>query len=199
MEYVVYTMTCNSQDVDHLYIGSTINFVKRVREHKNLSKHNTNKLYTAIRSYGGFSNWTMEIIESCTCDTVLEARIRERFFCEELRADLNSYRPHTRHEEKNFEKVEGTKRWRDANKEKFTENERRYYKNNQEKIKQYQSQYKIANKDKIKQYQLHYKSRKVHCDACNCECGKADISTHNKTKKHLNNLELKFSESKNDL
>jgi hypothetical protein len=135
-------------------------------DHKYRSKNetNTNKLYTAIRSYGGFSNWTFEIIESCTCETVLEARKRERSFCEELRADLNSIRPQ-------------------ASKEERREYDRKCYKNNLEKIKQTQSQ---------------YFSQKIHCDACNCECIKGNISKHIKTKKHLKNLELENNESKNE-
>ena len=196
MQYVIYKITCNNSDIECVYVGSSINFVKRAREHKNRSKHETNmnKLYTTIREHGGFDNWTVEAVETGTFETVLETRIRERFFFEELRADLNTYRPVTSREEKSFEKVESTKRWRNANKEKFKENERQYYKNNEEKIKQYQLQYNFANKDKRNEYRS---SHKTHCEACNWEIRTCDKARHNKTHKHLKNLELNKHASKN--
>jgi hypothetical protein len=49
------------------------------------------KLYTTIREHGGFSNWTVEAVETGTCETIFEIRARERFYFEELRADLNMY------------------------------------------------------------------------------------------------------------
>jgi hypothetical protein len=56
-------------------------------------------------------------------------------------------------------------------------------------------QYDIDNKDKIKEYYDSNKRKisekrknKIHCDICNCEFRKADITKHNKTIKHQNNL-----------
>ena len=111
MQYVVYKITCNSPDVDHVYVGSTKKVKHRKYEHKYDSKRetNTSKLYTAIRDHGGFEKWTMEIIESFTCDTFLEARMRERYFCEDLNADLNSVRPQASQEERRFYKKESNK------------------------------------------------------------------------------------------
>ena len=101
MEYIIYKITCDSPDVQSLYVGSTKHFKNRKHGHMMKSKDEkcTFKLYNTIREHGGFSNWTMEIIEFFTCNTFLEARIRERFFCEELRADLNIYRPQVSQQE----------------------------------------------------------------------------------------------------
>jgi len=211
MQYVVYKITCNSQDVDHLYVGVTTNFAHRERDHKIRFKNEkyTFKLYSTIRDHGGFDNWTMEIIESFTCELELDARLRERYWFDELRADLNSRRPYTSrgewyeiNKESLFAKQ---KIYNIKNRSLINENKKRYHMVNQEKMKEARDakketlrengkQYYKNNKDKIKQY----KSQKIHCDACNCECSKGNMFTHNKSKKHLNNLQIENSASKNE-
>ena len=167
MQYVIYKITCNSPDIDHVYVGSTKRFENRQYDHKfkSLNEKCTFKLYTTIRDHGGFDNWTFEAVETGTCKTNFEKRSRERFFWEELNADLNSIRPQASKEEIRLDNLETMKQ---------------YYKNNLEKIK------------------LNG-SNKVHCDACNGKFRKNAISAHNKTQKHLKNLELNNSVSKSDL
>ena len=59
----------------------------------NSNNYNT-KLYTTIRNNGGFENWNIEIVDNYVdCNSVEDARARERYWCEELQTDLNSYRP----------------------------------------------------------------------------------------------------------
>ena len=50
MDYVVYKITCNSPDVNNVYVGSTTKLKNRKYLHKHHSKHETkiNKLYFAI-------------------------------------------------------------------------------------------------------------------------------------------------------
>jgi len=58
---------------------------------KSLFETNTNKLYTTVRAHGGFkNNWTMEVIESSTCDSYFDAKKQERYLCEVWKADLNA-------------------------------------------------------------------------------------------------------------
>ena len=223
MQYVVYKIACNSLDVDHFYIGSSKNFNNRKSEHKSVSKRKTNtfKLYNTIRAYDGFDNWTMEVIESGTFDTNFEIKSRERFYYDELRPDLNTYRPQASSEEIRIDKLEKAKQYKSQNKDKIKVSERKYRLENKDKLKQYQLQYnernkeklkeyRLKNKDKIQRYKLQYNlenkekikqnfSSKVQCDICNCECIKHNMIKHNKTKKHLKNLELKNNASKSDL
>ena len=182
MEYVVYKITCDSPDVDHLYLGSTKDFKKRKRLHKYHSKRetNTSKLYTAIRSYGGFLNWTIEAVETGTCETIFEIRSRERFYLDQLQPSLNMCRPQASKEERRLYHIENY----EQNKGKI----KQYQFENKDKMKEYSRQYKIANKDKLKQYQSQYQSQIMHCDACNCEILTHRKAGHNKGKKHLNNL-----------
>jgi len=197
MQYVVYKITCNSPDVDHLYVGSTQDLKQRKRKHKYHSKRetNTSKLYTTIRAYDGFDNWTMEVVESGTCDTDFEIKSRERFYYDQLQPSLNMCRPQASKEERRLDHIVNY----EQNTDRIKEYERQYRLENKDKMKGYNRQYRIANKDKLKESERQYKSQLINCDACNCECRKDVMSKHNKTKIHLKNLELNKHASKNDL
>ena len=177
MEYVVYKITCNSPNIDHLYVGSTENLERRTRKHTTNSNLGTLtfKLYNTIRDNGGIDNWKLEVIESGTVETRFEIKSRERFWYDQLRANLNMIRPQASKEEIRLDKLETMRQYKSQNKEKIKENNRLY---------------RLKNMDKIKQYQLQYGSQKVQCEACCCEFRKGDKFHHNKTKKHLNNLQM---------
>ena len=182
MHYCVYQITCNNSDIECVYVGSTKNLTMRKYHHNGRSKNEKHKvrLYTTIREHGGFSNWTVEAVETGTCETTFEIRSRERYYYDQLQPSLNMYRPQASKEVIKLYKVKSKKQWDIANQEKSKETMKQYYKNNREKIKQ-----NVSNK--------------VHCDACNCEHNKGNILAHNKSKKHIKNLELKNNESKSDL
>ena len=93
MVYTFYKITCNSVDVDSVYIGFTKHFAQKKRDHKmkSLFETNTNKLYTTIRAHGSFKKkWTMEVIESSACESLVDAKKPERYLCEVWKADLNA-------------------------------------------------------------------------------------------------------------
>jgi len=90
MVYIFYKITCNSVDVDSVYIGYTTNFSVCKSSHKMKSLVHTNELYTTIRAHGGFkNNWTMEVIESSACDSLVDAKKQLPYLCEVWKADLN--------------------------------------------------------------------------------------------------------------
>ena len=188
MQYCVYQITCNSPNIDHLYIGSTEDLEQRTRKHTSNSNLGTKtfKLYNTIRDNGGIDNWKLEVMESGTVETRFEIKSRERYYYDELSPDLNMRRPQLSKEELRFYHIEYSKQYKSQNKEKIKE----YHLQNKEKIKENCRQFYVRNKDKIKQNQFQYKSQKVHCDACNCESSKGDMVRHKKTQKHLKNLEL---------
>ena len=96
---VIYKITCKNPDIKSIYAGHTFNLYKRSLLHKiNCNNSNTkqynSKLYTTIRDNGGFNNWTIEVVENyIDCSSLDDARARERYWCDELHADLNTYRP----------------------------------------------------------------------------------------------------------
>ena len=66
---IIYKITCKDESIKEVYVGHTTNFVQRKHLHKNCSYNISNKLklYETIRKYGGWNNWTMEIISFFNC------------------------------------------------------------------------------------------------------------------------------------
>ena len=184
MQYVVYKITCNSPNIDHLYVGSTENLEQRTYKHNYHSNRETNKikLYTTIRAYDGFDNWTLEVVESGTVDTRFEIKSRERYDYDKLQPSLNMIRPQASKEEIRLDELETMRQYKSQNKEKLKENNRLYRLKNKDKIKEYERKYKSQNKDRIEQ--------KVHCETCNCEIRKSNLARHLKNNQHLKKLRI---------
>jgi len=126
MSYTIHKIVCKDETVPGIYVGSTADFVRRRTSHKSHSKdekYNT-KLYNTIRANGGFKYWKMEVVEYCTCNTVTDARIRERFYFDQLQANLNSIRPQLNLKEKQMHINELSKQYRSDNKEIISDNKK---------------------------------------------------------------------------
>ncbi len=95
---IIYKIVCNDLTITDCYVGHTTNFTKRKQHHKencvmSTSKHHNYKIYTTIRSKGGWINWSMIEIEKFPCLDANEARARERHWYELNNSTLNSRRP----------------------------------------------------------------------------------------------------------
>ena len=92
---IMYKLVCNDINIKDLYVGHTTNWAKRKTNHKGCSNNlfgrdSNTTLYNTIRSYGGWENWSMIMIEKYPCDNKLEARKRERQLMEIENSNLNS-------------------------------------------------------------------------------------------------------------
>jgi len=92
--YIIYKISCKDDNIKNLYVGSSSNFYNRQNQHmkscynmKDVSYNN--RLYTFIRSHGGFDNWEFGILECLVCDKKT-AELKEEFYRKSLNADLNS-------------------------------------------------------------------------------------------------------------
>ena len=146
---VIYKLCCKNLDVKEIYVGSTCNFTKRKNKHKtdssNLnSKSHNSKVYKFIRDNGGFENWDMVMVEEYPCENIMQKVKRERYWCEELKSELNSISP-----------CRDKKEYRQYKKEKLKE----YYQDNKEKLIEYQKEYRQDNKEKIKEYRQDNKEK----------------------------------------
>ena len=95
---VVYKIVCKDLRVTDIYVGSTTNFDQRKKQHKSsccriTSERYHHQLYKCIRNFGGWQNWSMIIVEKYPCEDSYNARKIERFYYEELNANLNMVRP----------------------------------------------------------------------------------------------------------
>ena len=97
---VMYKIVCNDLSILHSYAGHSSKYTTRKSQHKYSCNNGDNKkIYQIIRENGGWENWTMLQIESYPCANEAEASLRERYWYEQLNADMNTYVPsRTKHE-----------------------------------------------------------------------------------------------------
>ena len=91
----VYKIKCRDPTITEFYIGSSIDFNKRKRCHKDNST-NLNviayctPLYMFINVNGGFENWEFEIIKEYKFLTEEELNMNEQYYKDLLKPELNS-------------------------------------------------------------------------------------------------------------
>ena len=95
---IIYKITCRDKVVTDIYIGHTVDFVKRKNAHKqsctNSKYRNHNcKVYQVIRATGGWTNWKMDIINVFDCKDLSEAKQKEQEYFISLNATLNTIEP----------------------------------------------------------------------------------------------------------
>jgi hypothetical protein len=192
--FTFYKIISKNENIKEIYIGKTTNFKRRVVRHKsncnNINgSHYNLKVYQYIRENGGWDNFDMIEIEKGEYDNK-DSAFRERYWIEELNANLNSeipsrtaieYRKKNREilNQKNKEyrdkNIEYYKEYCNKNIEKIKEKQKEYYQKNIEKILQHKKKYYENNNKKIKE--------EITC-GCGCILNKSSLSKHLKTKKH---------------
>jgi hypothetical protein len=91
---IIYKIVCKDSAVTDLYVGHTTDFRQRLKRHReDCIKHPERKLYNMINNNGGWDNWDMLIIETCSFNNVEEAKQREHYWYENLKANLNHNMP----------------------------------------------------------------------------------------------------------
>jgi predicted GIY-YIG superfamily endonuclease len=92
MSAIIYRLC--SDTTPAFYVGSTSRDLKhRLSKHKNKSWEAPNrKLYKHILENGGFKEWRMEALETIDTDNRLTRAMREQFWIDELKPELNSIR-----------------------------------------------------------------------------------------------------------
>jgi len=219
---VIYKIVCNDLNVKYIYVGHTTDFTKRKNQHKtvcnNEKRHEYNlKIYITIRNNGNWDNWSMIEIEKYPCKDSNEATAQERYWYEQLSANLNIHNPNRTSNERNeLNKdyiTERKKQWYEKNKDVIANNKKEKYENNKESHKKKCKEYYELNKDDITEYkkQWYEKNKEVIAKKikekyennkediakrqnkkCICECGAEYTYTnkirHQKSKKHQDYL-----------
>ena len=171
----IYKIVCKDTSITDCYVGSTTNHNARKSLHKstcnNEKDNNYNfPVYRFIRDNGGWKNWDFVLIEDYPCNKKKQLNIRERYWFEQFNSTLNSRYPER-----------SKKEYREENKQEIAQKKKEYYQENREKNKQ-----KIAQKNK--EYREKNK-QKYMCIACDKELTFVNKSRHEKTKKHILNVE----------
>jgi hypothetical protein len=155
---IIYKLVCSDVEIKECYVGSTINFKQRKRQHKT-SCNNENVggynyyVYQFIRENGGWDTWDMILVEEIEFNGKRELSARERYWVETLNATLNIRVPNR------------------TRKERFQDNEEEY--------KQKKKQYREDNLERLKLWQ----NQIIECD-CGNTYTKSNYSRHIKTERH---------------
>lgn len=181
------------------YIGSTHNTLRhRLNGHKSSSGRVSKKVSDWINDIGT-ENIKIEELHKYENLTAKQLKIYEdKVIREHLGKEfcLNCNRAYrTEEEKKEFDMM--AKR---AYKETHKEQEKQYRRQNKDRIAEYQKQYREENKERLneqsRQYHENNKERiaeqqkqRVLCPYCNCEVRKNGIREHERSKKHLDNLQ----------
>jgi hypothetical protein len=189
---IIYIIKCKNKDIEDTYIGSTIDFKNRKRQHheicynENSEKFNY-KLYKCIRENGGWDNFEMKEMIQTNCKDKYELLKLEGYYIKLYEPSLNKQIAGRTMEE-----------WRNDNKEEIKEYKKEYNEKNKEYFKEYKKEWREKNKDKIKEYKKQYYEKhrdevlKQQKEKIKCECGsfirKSDIARHKQSKKHINLL-----------
>jgi hypothetical protein len=147
-KYSFYKIVCNDLNIKDCYVGSTAHFTSRKANHKMACNVETNpkhnyKIYQIIRNNGGWSNWSMILIDKVPCANGEEARKKERELYEQLNATMNNNIPNRTHQEYLIE-----------NKEIISDRMKEYYQKNKETILEKKKEYYEKNKEIIKEKRL---------------------------------------------
>ncbi len=215
---IIYKICCNDVNITDCYVGHTTDLIKRRNQHKSCCNNSNKKefnfgVYKFIRDNGGWDNWSVVPIEEYKCENVNQAKIRERYWIEELKSSLNKQMPTRTKKEYCEEKVDKLtdyfKQYYESNKENFKEKRKQHYEKNRDKINEKHKEYRKNNIEKIKEQRKEYyehnkeiiieKTKEYYdnnkeriLEQCYCECGgfyiKKGRARHFKTKIHQNYL-----------
>jgi len=181
---VIYKIQCVDGSCDFVYFGSTTNFACRKSQHKSICNNENNpaynlNLYKTIRENKGWENFEMCLVEVYPCENKQQLVIREQFYIDSNRNNMNSHRAYiTKEDAIEYKKecdrtyyllnrehkieydktyyllnkehiTERTKKWNEDNKEHLAEIKKKWNEDNKEEIAINNKQWRQANKEHI--------------------------------------------------
>jgi hypothetical protein len=201
-----------------VYIGSTVDTVKREVEHNCKSNGCSSKLLLKPLKF--------DIIDTRQYRLIRTLELVEQYYLDSIN-NINQRRAYVNRNKGN---KKNQKRWRDENKEKIRKKNKDFKKKNPDYYKEYFIKYYEENKDKIKEQNKTYREEnkeliskknrkyreenkeklieynnkhyeenketinKKRKEKIKCECGclvtKGNISTHKKSKKHIKLIQI---------
>jgi hypothetical protein len=90
---IFYKIVCKDPRITYKYVGHTTNYVQKKHYHKyhcateTTPKFNS-EIYKIIRAYGGWNNWTMDIINTLHCNNQQEVKQKEQEYSAALNAPI---------------------------------------------------------------------------------------------------------------
>ena len=173
---IIYTIRSR----DNVYVGSTIDFRSRKKEHKGCiynengkKKKYNRKIYKTIR--GNNHEWDMQPYSQYPCNSKIQLRIEEERVRQLLKADLNMCACSS-----GCSRNEYVKQYTEQHKD----NRKQYYEENKNEISEQKKQYYEEHKDEINEK----RRQKVTCE-CGCIVTRYALAQHRRSKKHIDLME----------
>lgn len=96
MKGIVYRLKCKDHLIDDCYIGSSINFSRRRRQHKynflrEKSKEHHKKVYERMRQTSGWDDWEFQVLEEVEVSSIKELHDLEKSYIVSLLPSLNEH------------------------------------------------------------------------------------------------------------
>jgi hypothetical protein len=197
----IYKIVCNITGL--IYVGSTCKkLCQRIAQHRASYKQYLEGKFCYITSFKILEKGDYDIIlieEVKNCENKEQLRARERYYIESLDC-VNKVivgRTSKEYYKTNKDKIKiEQKQYRDLNKDKIKTKSKEYYENNKDKIIEYVKSYRKLNEETIKIYNNKYREtimerrkEKINCPHCNTEVLKREFKRHEKSIKHIKNLE----------
>lgn len=154
--YVFYRISCLNKNITDCYIGSTTDITKRRYVHKCMCvnpkyNHMLKKLYETINLHGGWSNWTLNVIDRKICNK-MAALIHETKLMDEYNSTLNKNRAFITKEEA----LESQKKWNDIHKEQIKKRSKEWH----EKHPDYMKNWREKNRERMREHAKNYYQKK---------------------------------------
>jgi len=162
---IIYKIVCKNLEITDCYVGHTTDFRKRKWGHKTDLKRKKHPLQNKIIENGGWDNWDMIEIEKYPCKDANEAKARERYWYEELKAKLNGQSPLQTRED-------------------LLLRSKKYYENNKvvciNRVKEYTELHKEEKLEYLKNWRKEHKEEQMEKQKQKheCECGGRYSNNH---------------------
>lgn len=180
-----------SHQTDAIYIGSTTSLLsRRLSNHRsdyNRFLNGKSKQYSTSYIILEYDDAYIELIETCPCSTGEELHAREGYYIRSMDCVNKCVPGRTKHE-----KEEMRKQYYEGNRDKSMEDSRRWYWNNRDKSLEDNRKYRLENKDILaerRRKRYLQGNKRVSCEYCGIEIWSGSLPSHQKSWKHLINLE----------
>lgn len=154
MTTTIYQIYCKDPNITETYVGSTINFYRRVYLHRSNCTNENSKdyeiyLYKFIRNNGGINNWEFKVLNQIEYFDDSMRRRQEQCYIDLIKPELNSLNAYISEEEKKEYRNEYMEKYREENQQYFKEKYKQYYQDNKEEISIKRKDYRVKNKEKL--------------------------------------------------
>jgi len=190
-----------SPNTEMVYVGGTIQSLKRRFNRHCYDLENPNERRTSSHLILEKGEAYIELLQEVLVETKRDLEKFEQEWIDKTPNTVNMKRAYMTEEEAKRIHVERNTRYAQEHKEQVAEFHRKYYQANKEKMAETTRKYREEHKEKVieqmkiwrerhREKQNERRREKILCEICDCYVCRGNIRTHERTKKHIANLEM---------